>query len=69
MPAFSIASLESILSPLYIASPSPNIVSTIWDNGAKSPEEPREPFSGTIGWTPLFNISIKTCRVSSLTPE
>ncbi len=69
IPDFSIAHLEGILSPLYIASPSPIIVKTIWDKGAKSPDAPSEPFSGIIGCTPLFIISTKVCNVSNLIPE
>ena len=44
IPAFFIASSPGRTSPSYSAMPSPIIGRTIWDNGAKSPEAPNEPF-------------------------
>ncbi|MPN05046.1 hypothetical protein SDC9_152296 [bioreactor metagenome] len=67
--AFNMASLPDILSPLYIASPSPSMTRTILARGARSPLAPKEPFSGIMGWTPLFSISSNVFTVSSLIPE
>ena len=57
IPAFDIASAPDIILPRYSASPFPIKTRTICAEGAKSPLEPTEPFSGIKGWTPLFNIS------------
>ena len=63
------ASFASITSPLYSTLPKPIKPSAMHESGAKSPEAPTEPFSGTIGWIPAFSISSKVCRVSSRMPE
>ena len=41
----------------------------MWASGARSPEEPREPFWGTTGVTPRFNISTSICTRTGRTPE
>ena len=44
MPALAMASAPVIFSPLYMAMPLPSRGRDIWARGARSPEEPREPF-------------------------
>ena len=69
IPARSMASAPGSSSPLYQAIPRPIMGRTIWDRGARSPDAPREPFSGINGVTPLFNMAIMVSTVSRQMPE
>lgn len=50
------------------ASPSPIRASAQWLSGARSPEQPSEPYSCTTGVIPAFSTSATVCATSGRTP-
>ena len=53
----------------FIQSPSPIIPIVICDNGARSPEAPREPILGTTGAIPWFTIASIRSTISGRAPD
>ncbi len=48
--------------------PPPIRVRAQWESGARSPEQPREPYSCTTGVMPAFSTSAMVCATSGRTP-
>ena len=51
-----------------VTSPSPISASAQWDSGARSPEQPSEPYSWTTGVIPWLSIPARVRAVCSRTP-
>ena len=68
-PACARASAAVMRVPPSIASPSPIIVSAMCASGARSPEAPTEPCTGTTGVTPCEIMPSRSAQMSHRTPE
>ena len=68
-PAAESASAAGISTPFASrTSPSPISARAQWDRGARSPEQPSEPYSRTTGVMPCDNRDAISCAVSRRTP-
>ena len=68
-PAAASASAAGIRVPdASRTSPSPISASAQWDSGARSPEQPSEPYSRTTGVMPWLSRSASSCAVAGRTP-
>ena len=69
MPAAARACAAGIRSPAAsLTTPSPRMASAQWASGARSPEQPRLPYSCTTGVMPAFSSAAYARTVSSLAP-
>jgi hypothetical protein len=49
-------------------SPSPSSASAMWESGARSPQAPTLPCSGTTGWMPAFSSATSPSAIAGRTP-
>ncbi len=68
-PASARATSEGRRRPSKKTSPTPIIAAAMWASGARSPDAPTDPCTGTTGVTPRASIVCKRATVSRCTPE
>ncbi len=56
-------------APSTNTSPTPIIAAATWASGARSPDAPTEPWSGTTGTSPRASIASSSATVSGCTPD